>query len=415
MHSVQAAFSGFLRNTLVNAAGIAGGQLIVLLAMPVLARKYSPAEFGVYASLVAVSSVTATAACMRFDVALPATTDGETPALYRLGVLACLISLCIGVLAVWLGLYRLSFWPQVLSNASLALLAVVVGTLQGLLFVFTGTLVRQGSFLHTAMLRIIQPASFIAVALMAVPLGLPVAFAIGVVTAVALGLLFSRRYLLAPARYGLRQAVQRYWEYPVISLPTAVLDTVALSLPLLFIVQHYGAAAGGNYSQVQRLAAAPLLLCAVAISQVFYKHAGDVVRSGHSARPLLWKTVKALSTVGAGLIAIAILMGEPLLTAFLGTAWRTDTIYLLLILLPAVIRTCVAPITTVFLITKQVRLCAAWQVTYAAVTFAVLSYASTHLPLEGLLICAMAGDFAMYAIYLWLADLAIRRFDAKEF
>ncbi|MDB5729858.1 MAG: hypothetical protein JWQ00_3063, partial [Noviherbaspirillum sp.] len=70
MHSVQAAFSGFLRNTLVNAAGIAGGQLIVLLAMPVLARKYSPAEFGVYASLVAVSSVTATAACMRFDVAL---------------------------------------------------------------------------------------------------------------------------------------------------------------------------------------------------------------------------------------------------------------------------------------------------------------------------------------------------------
>jgi O-antigen/teichoic acid export membrane protein len=409
----QSAHSGFVRHTLVNAAGIAGGQLIILMAMPVLARTYSPAEFGVYASLAAVCSVTATAACMRFDVALPATADGETPVIYRLGVLACLFSLCIAMLAVWLGLPGLRFWPQVLADTSLALLAVVAGVLQGLSCVFTGTLIRQGSFLHTAVLRIIQPAAFIAVALMAVPAGLPAAFAIGVVTAAAFGLLFSWRHLFAPARCRLRQAARDYWEYPVIALPTAVLDTIALSLPLLFIVQHYGAAAGGNYSQVQRLTAAPLLLCAVAIAQVFYKHAGDAIRSGHSARELLWKTVRTLGGIGIGLVVVALAAGDPLLNAFLGDAWRTDTGYLLLILVPAVIRTCVSPISTVFLITRQVRLCAIWQAMYAAVTFMVLGHASAHLSLEGLLCAALVSDLAMYALYLWMADRSVRRFERK--
>jgi hypothetical protein len=48
---------------------------------------------------------------------------------------------------------------------------------------------------------------------------------------------------------------------------------------------------------------------------------------------------------------------------------------------------------------------------YAAATFLVLSYASARLPLEGLLVAVLASDLVMYALYLWMADLAIRRLE----
>jgi O-antigen/teichoic acid export membrane protein len=406
--------STFISNTLVNAAGIAGGQLIILLATPVLARRYTPAEFGIYASAVAVCSVIATGAGLRFDIALPAASDDETATIYRFGLLACVCSLLIGALGVAQGIHHIVPWPQVLLEPSLALLTIVAGAVQGLLYIFSAALIRQGSFVHTAFLRIIQPAGFVAVALLTMSGGLPVALASGLLIAAVLGFVFSSSYLFRPAGQGLRQTARKYWEYPLISLPTALLDTLALSMPLLFIVQHYGAQAGGNYSQVQRLIAAPLLLCSVAIAQVFYKHAGDAVRSGQSPRPLLWKTVRALSLAGVAGIVIAALLGEPVLSLFLGPGWRTDARYLLLILIPAVVRASVSPVTSVFLIAQQLKFGAVWQVAYAGTTWLVLTFASSRLPLDGLLIAILVSELTMYALYLWMADIAVCRLERKS-
>jgi O-antigen/teichoic acid export membrane protein len=406
--------STFLSNTLVNASGIVGGQLLVLIATPVLARQYTPADFGVYAAVVAVSGVIATSVVLRFDVALPSTLDGETPAMYRLGVFVCVASLLVGMLLVALGVHRLLPLTPSLDVTSVALLTTVAGALQGLLLLFTAALVRRGCFPHTAVLRIVQPLAFIAVALFSIPGGLPVAFAAGVLTTAAIGFALSWRHLVQPASHGIRQIARKYWEYPLISLPPAVLDTLALSMPLLFIVQHFGEGAAGNYSQVQRFVAAPLLLCAAAISQVFYKHAGDAARAGKSTRPLMWRTVRTLLLAGSAIVVLVALIGEPVLSLLLGKGWRTDSHYLLLILLPAVFRVSVSPITTIFMLARQVRLGALWQVIYAAATWSVLNYVSARSDIDGLLVAVLINEFVMYGLHLWMADLAVRRLDRRS-
>ncbi|HJV81844.1 lipopolysaccharide biosynthesis protein [Noviherbaspirillum sp.] len=403
----------FLNHTLVNAGGIAAGQLIVLLATPVLARRYTPAEFGVYASLVAVCGVIATGAALRFDKALPATQDGEIPSMYRLGLLACAASLLLGAFAVGLGVQRYLPWPQPLASMALAMLCVASGALQALMAMSGAVLVRRGAFLPLAFLRMAQPACFVMAALLSVPGGLPVAFTIGLVAAVLSGFAFSWRELVASARVRAKAVARKYWEYPVVSLPMAVLDTLTLSLPLLFIVQRYGDAAGGNYSQVQRLAAAPLLLLANAISQVFYKHAGDVARAGQSPRALMWRTVRDLVLAGAAIIAFVALAGEPALSLFLGKGWRTDSHYLLLVLLPAVFRVSVSPITSIFLVMEQVRFGALWQVIYAAATWGVLSFVSGRSSLDDLLLAVLLNELVLYGLYLWMADIAVRRGERK--
>jgi O-antigen/teichoic acid export membrane protein len=264
------------------------------------------------------------------------------------------------------------------------------------------------------MLRIVQPLAFIAVALFTVPGGLPVAFAAGVLITAAIGFAFSWRNLVEPASHGVRQIARKYWEYPLISLPPAVLDTLALSMPLLFIVQHFGEGAGGHYSQVQRFVAAPLLLCSAAISQVFYKHAGDAARAGKSTRPLMWRTVRTLLLAGSGIVVLVALIGHPVLSLLLGEGWRTDSRYLLLILLPAVFRVSVSPITTIFMLARQVRLGALWQVIYAAATWSVLTYVSARSDIDGLLIAILINEFVMYGLHLWMADLAVRRLDRRS-
>jgi O-antigen/teichoic acid export membrane protein len=280
-----------------------------------------------------------------------------------------------------------------------------------MLQLFGGALTRSGSFVHIAVLRIVQPAGFITAALFMVPGGLPVAFTIGVACAAICGLVFSWRQLVSPAVCRTGQVLAKYREFPIISLPVAVLNTFALAMPLLFIGQHYGEAAAGNYSQVQRLVAAPLLLCSAAVAQVFYKHAGDVARKGQSIRPLMWKTVRNLALVGTALLALVAVIGDPVLSMFLGSGWQTDSDYLLLILIPIVVRSSVSPITSVILLTGRLRLGAAWQIFYAVSSWILLSYMSTHFPLETLLLGVLVNEIVMYLIYLWVADVSVRHLE----
>lgn len=403
----------FLTHTLTNAAGIAIAQLLVLFATPLLARKYSLAEFGIYASLVAVGNVFAHGAALRFDAALPSVENGEIAPVYRLGLLSCLFTLLLGLGAVSLGLHRHIPWPQPLSTMGLAFLCVIGGTLQGLTIISNGALIRRGRFLQIALLRISQQACYITFAMLAVPGGLPVAFIIGLATTATLGLAMSWRQAFAPANLSIRRAVHKFWEYPVINMPMSILDTMTLAMPLLFIVQYHGEAAAGNYSQVQRLAAAPLILCASAIAQVFYKHAGDVARSGQSPRALMWKTVRGLSLIGITLILLVALFGEPAFALFLGKGWRTDSYYLLLVLLPAIFRVNVSPITSIFMVTEQIRLGALWQLMYAATTWSMLSYAGPRLSLDGLLLAVLVNELMLFALYLWMADVAVRRHERR--
>lgn len=403
----------FLGHTLINAGGIVAGQLIVLLATPLLARMYAPAAFGVYASLAAVSGIFSSGAALRFDVALPSAQNAEMPSMYRLGLLACGASLLLGTLAVTMGLHRRIPWPPPLAATILALLCIAGGTLQALAAMSNAVLVRHGRFSQIAFMRVIQPLAFVIAALLSVPGGLPAAFIIGLAAGALSGFAFSWRQLIEPASLRIGRIVRKYWEYPVLGLPMAMLDTLTLSMPLLFIVQYYGESTGGNYSQVQRLAAAPLILCGSAISQVFYKHAGDATRAGQSARPLMWKTVRGLGLVGAAIIVLIALAGEPVFSLFLGKGWRTDSHYLMLVLLPAVFRVSVSPITTIFPLARRFVLGALWQMLYAAATWAMLTLASARFSFDKLLLAILINELILYALYLWMADITARRLERE--
>ncbi|MGZ5106322.1 MAG: hypothetical protein ACXWHC_20135, partial [Usitatibacter sp.] len=86
----------FLRQVGTVAAGVAGGQLILLAATPLLARTFTPAAFGDYAVFLALYFVTLVVACLRLEFAIPIAPDEMVPALAQAALLS---SMAVGALA----------------------------------------------------------------------------------------------------------------------------------------------------------------------------------------------------------------------------------------------------------------------------------------------------------------------------
>ena len=59
---------GFLRAVLVLVGGTAFAHAITALALPILTRLYSPADFSTLAVFSSLLSIVAVAACFRFDM-----------------------------------------------------------------------------------------------------------------------------------------------------------------------------------------------------------------------------------------------------------------------------------------------------------------------------------------------------------
>ena len=393
------------KDAIVAAAGIAGGQGIVILSTPYLARLYSAQEFGVYAAVVAVATVVATVSSLRFDVAIPAVADHDVLPLFR-AALVLPAFVCILIF----GLFRI-FPPEIVAAFGVAptLTGVVaaVAFIQGSVAACQSLLVRRGLFVQGAILRVMQPLGFVVVAGFSLS-SLPSALLAGWILVLIIALSLIRTQLLPFNCATAVAAAKRAWRYPVLSAPMALLDTLSLALPVLFIVEAYGSQAAGNYSQVQRLVAAPLLLLGAATSQVFFKHAGDMYRRGAGLQPIMYRVVSALASMGVILLSLVWMFGEPLMKLLLGEGWRTDTMFLVLVLAPVVVRMAVSPISSIFLICNRLGLGVAWQLGYFIVTAGLLAYSYNRLDFDSFLVAFLVCELLSYSCYLMLAAIVAR-------
>lgn len=385
-------------------AGIGAGQLILLAATPFLARAFGPAAFGHFSVIVTIAGVLATVAALRLDLAVASAADEEvgTIAWTALALPVLVIPVTVAVMFAVLSApvkLGLPFGPVDLpAVAGIALL-------QGLVLVQTGIGVRMGAFRALAAVRIAQALIFAALALSLIP-DLEIAMALGWAAALVAGWPIVRRL---PAFAGLaesRVALSRNRRFVLISTPVALLDIGALALPLLFIAAAYGPVEAGNFSQVQRLLGAPLMLVATASAQIFFRYAGEQYRAGRSIRPLYWRVAGGMTALALlAFIAIAA-VGHPVMSLLMGPSWRTDVTFLLLAVGPVFFRVIASPVSSALIITGRLGTIGVWQSCYFVVTFAVLWFAHRELPFEGLLLAYAFSELVMYGVYLLLSARA---------
>jgi teichuronic acid exporter len=392
-----------LHSTGIIAIGTAIGQGVILLSTPFLSRIYSPAEFGTLAMLLTISNISTAASCLRFDLAIPSASNQEATSILSLSTLSALIS---GLIA-FIILSVLSVFPEYNSISSInsPILISTCITLVGLMQTGLNWASRLQGYKQIASARAIQGLGFSGLALFS-PIGLLWAHTLSFLA--ALFTIKQQRTTQEIESSNLVKTLNNNWQFLFLSLPGALLDVIGYSICIWVITTQYGSINSGEYSQIQRILGAPLMLLGVSIAPVLMRHSADHINNKKELKNLFFFTLKILSAIGTITITITITIGEPMLGWLLGENWRVDTAFISSVAIAVIARACVSPLSTLLISLKRFDLSLKWQVLYLASSTSILITSSNVLGFTDFITLYAAHELILYGIYLTLIHKSIR-------
>lgn len=399
------------RNAGAVAIGTAVGQGLVVLATPVLARVYGPAEFGLFALLSSLGAFAMAAGCLRYEAALPSAPEADVRGLVVTTVGAALLvgAACAGLAALLAGRPAVIRLAAGLLDRPLLVGACVA--LVGCYQAAGAVLLRRGAYRGVAALRISQGGAFVALAALP-PLGLLWGHALSF----AGGLAGVARALRAPAASSApwREVARRYRSFPLLSLPGAVLDVVGYSVCIWVVASAYGRASAGEFSQIQRLVGAPLLLVSMSLGQILLRQTAELQDDLPAMRGLLLQLVRVLAGLAAvGLLLLA-LVGRPVLSLLLGPRWHLETEMIVLVGVAVFLRACVSPLTSALITLRRFRLSLSWQAAYFCSATLLMPFVASRVGLGAYVRFYAVHEAVFYGVYLFLVFFAVGKAPCAE-
>ncbi len=406
----------FLGNVLILAGGTGLGQLIVVLATPILTRLYGPEEFGVLTVFVSVLTILLSISALRYDIAIPLPEEESAAInLVALGFLvASSFSLLSGVVSRLLR-KQVEVWlptPQMMAYLWWLLpVALFAGSVYQIAVYWH---VRKKRFSRLSQARVSQSLASAGAQLgmgllSAGSIGLTGGYALGQITAG--GVLFGslvkedRGLLHQITRNRIKDAAFRYRRFPLISSWSALLNSGGLQLPSLLLLAFFGAATAGWFGLAQRVMGIPISLIGYSVSQVYLGEASRLRNENPEAmRQLFLRTATRLFIF----VGVPMMIGggiAPWAFGFIfGEQWRASG-WFIIALLPMFLGQVVAmPLSQSLNILERQDLQLYWDA--ARVLFVTLSLSSSyyyfHLGAMATLTLYSVVMFLMYVVYLTL-------------
>ena len=320
-----------LSQVLLVAGGTAGAQALSLAFAPLITRLFSPDAFGLAGSFSALVSVVAPLAALTYPVAmvLPSR-DEDARGLARLSIgLAVLLALAaVAALAVLQPLLDRHLDPRL--AAMLIWLLPVAMLLAAMQQVMQQWLIRRQRFAVTAKVAMIH-ALVLNLAKVTGGVLHPVGVTLVLVTAAAGGLnallLWWEDRRLGDGLVGgdrgapWRELARRHRDFPLYRAPQVTLNALSQSLPVLLLASFFGTAAAGHYSLAASVLAAPMVLLAKSVNDVFYPHVATAVNRGEPITASLAKTTLVMSAVGLVPFGAMVVLGPWLFAVLFGDPW----------------------------------------------------------------------------------------------
>jgi O-antigen/teichoic acid export membrane protein len=316
--------------TIVSGRGIAAG--IGLLLTPVVARLYSPDDFGLAALFFAIAAIAVQVASLKYEsaIALPRE-DGEALRIatlsYRLVPASCvLLFVAIAVLQLaGSGAGRasqLGHWLWMLP------LTVFLMAEQDVLESWLYRQLRFGVVSRSAVIDVsVAQGSRIAFGALggSSVAGLIAGQLLGVVARLVVQGRAGWQSLAAAIRRAepgtLRTVAARYSDFAKLSAPAALLNVSNQNLPVILFAAIFSPAVAGFFAMANRLTKAPIQIGSDSVRRVFLQRAARIHNEGRSLRRSYALTTGGLFAIGALPVLALALYGQPALTLLLGAKW----------------------------------------------------------------------------------------------
>lgn len=316
----------FTKNTAILTLGTAFALGLNILAMPILSRLYTPADFGLLSIFVAISSIVATSITFRYETAiLLPKSDQEAQSIMGLSVLLVFLGVIFFTLMTYLMPLSVKkyFGIEILQNW--AIFAILCGGATSLVAIGTYWYIRKTSYKQVAKVRIVQSSLSVFVALLFGMWG----FSSGMIIAHLMALSFTAFYITwflkseypKTNNYCFVEVSRKYGATPKYLLPTSLLDIATLHLPIFLITAWFSTEAAGQYSMAWKIVGLPSALIGGAIGQVFYQKFAVMWSNNEACTNFLYKTWILLAALGFFPMLIILLFGEEIFSLLLGVAW----------------------------------------------------------------------------------------------
>jgi O-antigen/teichoic acid export membrane protein len=319
----------FIRDVLKLASGTLAGRLILLAALPLLTRLYTPEDFALLAVYMALVGTIGVAACLRLEIAIPlAESETDAADLLALALLATLaVAFLLGAAALLVpkplvaALGKPAFAPYL----GLVPLGVLMYSSYTALQFWTIRAHRFGSIAQTRMTQ----AGFGAGTMLALgwaglaPLGLllgnMLAMGAGGIKLGHEALAIDRAALRYVTLNRLRDSLRRYRRYPLLSTPEALANIAALQVPILMIAIALDLEAGNLFLALQ-IMAAPMTLMGMSVAQVYSSRAAEERAAGRLG-PFTRSLMRRLLFIGSGPILLVGMISPWVFPAVFGAEW----------------------------------------------------------------------------------------------
>ncbi|TPK11778.1 lipopolysaccharide biosynthesis protein [Mesorhizobium sp. B2-5-7] len=309
----------------VSAMAIAG-QLILVATIPVLARLYSPADFGLFTIYLSTVNILGAVAALRFEASLYGVkSDAQAYVTVKLILLAVSAT---GVLALTAGVMLSSTVP--VRAVDLVWLVPIGMAGAGLVETMNCWSLRAGLLRDFALGRLILPATMALLQLMfgIVHLGGEAMVHAHILSQfIFIGFLGVRIFrwedvcgiARAPWQTVFEKA-RREYKFPLFDIPATVASFAINNLPAILVGSMFGTAYAGYLGVASRLVTGPVTLIATPLSNVFVAEANK----GGGRRHLLG-LARGLLILAGGLTSLPILalgLAAPqLVVPLLGRPW----------------------------------------------------------------------------------------------
>jgi len=328
----------FARSVAVLAGGTALGQLIVVLASPILTRLYTPEDFGVLAVYTSILGILSVVASWSYELAIPLPEKDEDAA--NLLVLSlCIVmfmSLLVGIGTCIFGV-QIMRWANALTLQSYLWLLPLGIAMAGTYNALNYWAVRKQAFPRIAQTKFNQGIGSvitqIGLGLLKLnPLGLLVGHIVGqtagITTLAALAQKNDAHIIKSVCPRQIRYIAVRYRRFPFFSSIAALLNALGLQIPILLLSAFYSTQVVGQFSLAQKVFGIPLNLIGISVSQVYLSRAALDGRTDiQGLQRLFYSVAKRLAALGIIPAIVVMITGPSLFYLVFGDQWQQAGIY----------------------------------------------------------------------------------------
>lgn len=351
-----------VRQAFALGSGTALGQLAVLVASPIWSRIYDPTDFGRYGLIVSFLSTATAAISLRYDAAIPLARDQEEALRLVLLALFCAVPVSIlsGALFLVLALRNMLGFGVVAPWA--AVFVVVSLALTSVFSILRYWHVRNSNFRDISGSLVAQGLGRALTPILLSPLRLSwFGLLSGELIGRSLGirklakglppLLMDAARLTTPSK--LKELLRAYRQYPLVFLPSSILDAASAAIAVPVVVSLYGVSTGGEFLLAQQVVSAPAALICGSLGDVF--HAQLVPGANRQAADLpklVWRTAFRLLILACVIYVPVASLAPSLAVPIFGFSWSRVGQFVAILSPATIIMVAVNPVTRAMLVSR---------------------------------------------------------------